>query len=114
MKQRPRIYYSATQGAIIWDRWRKGETIHHIAGLFDRFHSSIQRILAESGGIRRGGRDRFESGLWAAVPCRRVARRAREIGRNGGLEGYGASAADQAAWDRACRAKVCKLVQNRA
>jgi hypothetical protein len=48
MKQRPRIYYSASQRAIIWDRWRKGETIHQIAGSFDRFHSSIQRILAET------------------------------------------------------------------
>ena len=26
MKQRPRIYYSASQRALIWDRWRKGET----------------------------------------------------------------------------------------
>ena len=25
MKQRPRIYYSASQRALIWDRWRKGE-----------------------------------------------------------------------------------------
>ena len=49
MKQRPRIYYSASQRALIWERWRKGETIHQIAGLFDRGHSSIQRILAESG-----------------------------------------------------------------
>jgi hypothetical protein len=38
MKQRPRIYYSASQRALIWDRWRKGETIHQIAGLFDRYH----------------------------------------------------------------------------
>jgi hypothetical protein len=46
MKQRPRIYYSASQRAMIWDRWRKGETIHPIAGLFDRIHSSIHRISA--------------------------------------------------------------------
>ena len=24
MKQRPRIYYSASQRAVIWERWRKG------------------------------------------------------------------------------------------
>jgi hypothetical protein len=39
MKQRPRIYYSASQRALIWERWRKGETLHQIAGLFDRYHS---------------------------------------------------------------------------
>jgi IS30 family transposase len=38
----------------------------------------------------------------------------REIGRNGGLEGYRAARADQAAWDRARRPKLCKLVCNRA
>jgi IS30 family transposase len=38
----------------------------------------------------------------------------RELRRNGGAEGYRASRADRAAWDRACRPKVCKLVQNRA
>src|SRR4029450_11477459 len=105
MKQRPRIYYSATQGAIIWDRWRKGETIHHIAGLFDRFHSSIQRILAESGGIRPAERHRSKSaltvtereeisrGVVAGMSIRSIAASlgrapstiSREIRRNGGL-----------------------------
>jgi IS30 family transposase len=37
----------------------------------------------------------------------------REIRRNGDQEGYRANQAEQAAWDRACRPKVCKLVQNR-
>jgi len=52
MKKRPRICYSARQRALIWGRWRKGETLHRLARLFDRYHSSIQGILAESGGIR--------------------------------------------------------------
>jgi hypothetical protein len=51
MKQRPRIYYTESQKAIMWERWRKGESLHRIAELFDRNHSSIQQILAESGGI---------------------------------------------------------------
>jgi len=50
MKRRPRIYYSASQRALIWERWRKGETLHQIAGLFDRYHSSIQRIVADPAG----------------------------------------------------------------
>jgi len=63
MKRRPRIYYSARQRALIWERWRKGETLHQIARLFDRYHSSIQGILAESGGIRPTERRRSKSSL---------------------------------------------------
>jgi len=63
MKKRPRIYYSARQRALIWERWRKGETLHPIARLFDRYHSSIQRIVAESGGIRPTERRRSRSAL---------------------------------------------------
>jgi IS30 family transposase len=134
MKQRRRIYYSAEQRAVIWDRWRKGETLHQIAGLFDRYHSSIQRIVAESGGIRPAERRRarfaltlsereeISLGIVAGSSIRAIAAAlgrapstvSRELRRNGGAEGYRASRADRAAWDRACRPKVCKLVQNRA
>jgi DNA-binding CsgD family transcriptional regulator len=134
MKQRPRIYYTASQRALIWDRWQKGETLHQIAALFDRYHSSIQQIVGETGGIRP--RERRRSGLALSLSEREEISRAvaagqsmrsiaaalgrapstisREIKRNGGPEGYRANRADQAAWDRACRPKVCKLVQNRA
>jgi IS30 family transposase len=37
----------------------------------------------------------------------------REIKRNGGTAAYRANRADQAAWERACRPKVCKLARNR-
>lgn len=63
MKQRRRIYYTAEQKSVIWERWRKGETLHQIAALFDRYHSSIHRIVAESGGIRRAQRRRARSAL---------------------------------------------------
>jgi len=134
MRQRPRIYYSASQRALIWDRWRRGETLHQIAGLFDRYHSSVHRILAESGGIRPAERHRsrlaltltereeISRGVLAGSSIRSIAASlgrapstiSREIQRNGGSEGYRASPAEQAAWDRACRPKVCKLVQNPA
>jgi IS30 family transposase len=48
MKQRPRIYYTESQKALMWDRWRKGDSLQQIAQLFDRNHSSVQRILAEA------------------------------------------------------------------
>lgn len=47
MKQRRRIYYTDSQKAVMWERWRKGESLQQIAQLFDRNHSSVQRILAE-------------------------------------------------------------------
>jgi IS30 family transposase len=134
MKQRPRIYYTESQRVLMWERWQKGESLQHIAQLFDRNHSSIQRILAETGGIRPAQRHRSRLALTlaereelsrsvaAGQSIRSVARRlgrapstlSREMMRNGGQECYRASQADQAAWDRAHRPKSCKLVQNRA
>ena len=52
MKQRPRVYYAESDKALMWDRWQKGESLHAIAHLFDRGHSSVQRIFGEAGGIR--------------------------------------------------------------
>ena len=28
MKQRPRIYYTESQKAVMWDHWRKGDSLH--------------------------------------------------------------------------------------
>lgn len=132
MKRRPRIYYSESQKALMWDRWRKGETIHQIAKLFDRSHSSIQRILAEAGGIKPQQRRRAPQALTLAereeisrclaarLSIRSIATGlgrapstiSRELQRNGGSQGYRASQADVLAWDRARRPKLCKLVKN--
>ena len=64
MKQR--IYYTESQKAIMWDRWEKGESLQQIAQLFDRNHSSVQGILAESGGIRPAPRHRSSLALTLA------------------------------------------------
>ena len=58
MKQRRRIYYNEAQKALMWDRWQKGDSMHAIARLFDRGHSSVQGILSEAGGIRPAQRRR--------------------------------------------------------
>ena len=132
MKQRPRIYYTESQKALMWERWKKGESLHQIAALFDRNHSSIQRILAESGGIRPAQRQRsrlalslaereeISRSLAAGHPIRRIAQLlgrapstiSREISRNGGQTSYRANCADDAAWTRAQRPKTCKLVDH--
>lgn len=36
MKRRPRIYYSDSQKALMWERWKQGWTLHEIGKLFDR------------------------------------------------------------------------------
>ena len=51
MRRRPRTYYTDTQNTLMWERWKKGETLHQIARLIDRPHTSIREILAKSGGI---------------------------------------------------------------
>lgn len=133
MKQRPRIYYTETQKALMWERWKQGATLHEIGKLFDRPHTSIQRIIAETGGFRPAQRSRGSKALTLAEreeisralvrseSMRSIARRlgrapstiSREIQRNGGRDDYRASQADRATWDRARRPKVCKLRENR-
>lgn len=133
MKQRTRIYYSESQKALMWDRWQKGDTLHQIAQLFDRYHSSIRGVLAETGGIRPAPRRRSRLALTLAEreeisravvaghSIRSIASSlgrapstiSRELNRNGGEERYRANQADQAAWNRARRPKTCKLAQNR-
>lgn len=133
MKQRRRIYYTDSQKALMWERWRKGESLQQIAQLFDRNHSSVQRILAETGGIqpkqrRRSSlaltlaeREEISRSVVAGDSIRAIANRlgrapstiSRELKRNGGMQGYRANNADQLAWERAHRPQICKLVRNR-
>jgi len=66
MKQRRRIYYTESQKALMWERWRKGDSLQQIAQLFDRNHSSVHRILAETGGIQPAPRCRSQLALTLA------------------------------------------------
>ena len=133
MKYRQRIYYTETDKALMWDRWQKGESLQTIAQLFNRNHSSIAGVLSRTGGIRPPQRIRSEfalslsereeisRGIVAGLSIRSIAVMlsrspstvSREINRNGGQRYYRANEADQSAWDRAQRPKICKLVQNR-
>ncbi|MES0447812.1 MAG: IS30 family transposase [Desulfobacterales bacterium] len=134
MKYRTRTYYSETQKSQMWDRWQKGESLNAIARYFGRSHSSIQGILARTGGIRPPQRQRsrraltlsereeISRGVIAGQSMRSIAASldrspstvSREVNRNGGRQCYRAICAEQAAWDGAHRPKTCKLVQNRA
>src|SRR6476660_1359127 len=108
MQQRPRIYYTDSQKALMWERWQKGESLQQIAQLFDRNHSSIQQILAATGGIRPaprcrsrlaltlGDREEISRAVVAGHSIRTIAAQlhrapstvSREIKRNGGQVCY--------------------------
>jgi IS30 family transposase len=133
MKRRTRTYYTDAQKALMWERWREGWTLHQIAQLFNRAHTSVQNILSRTGGIRPPSRRRcsrsltlaereeISRGLAEGRSIRSVALRlgrapstvSREIKRNRGSADYRATDADDAAWDRSLRPKRCKLVENR-
>jgi DNA-binding CsgD family transcriptional regulator len=133
MKYRTRTFYTEEQKAVMWERWQKGDSLQHIAQLFDRNHGSIQRILAESGGIRPAQRQRSKLSLTlaereeisravvAGQSARSIATSlgrapstiSRELKRNGGQECYRANQAEQTAWDRTLRPKTRKLAENR-
>ncbi len=134
MPRKPRIYYTETDKALMWDRWRKGDSLQAIAQLFDRSHGSVAGILRRTGGIRPpkrtrsrralslADREEISRGVVAGRSLRSIAASlsrspstiSREINRNGGRQHYRANVADEVAWDRAHRPKTCKLVRNRA
>jgi len=134
MPRKPRIHYTETDKALMWDRWQKGDSLEGIARLFDRTHGSVARILRQTGGIRPPQRTRsrqalslaereeISRGVVAGQSLRSIATSlnrapstvSREINRNGGRQQYRANVADQGAWERAHRPKACKLGQNPA
>ncbi|MEQ5232743.1 IS30 family transposase [Providencia rettgeri] len=132
MKPRKRIYYTPEQKAIIWDRYKQGDSLHEIARMFDRYHSSIMPTIYQTGGFRPPVRKRhrlslsldereeISRGLAKKCSIREIAKKisrapstvSREIRRHGGLTNYRAAKADKKAWDNALRPKACKLSQN--
>jgi IS30 family transposase len=134
MKYRTRTYYTDSQKALMWERWKQGWTLHQIGQLFNRAHTSVQGILSRTGGFRPPQRSRSKIALTLAEreeisravaegqSVRSIAARldrapstvSREIKRNGGRANYRAAEADDAAWNRALRPKVCKLTEDRA
>jgi IS30 family transposase len=133
MHRRTRTYYTDSQKALMWERWKAGWTLHQIGHLFDRPHTSIHTILSRTGGIRPperrrsrialslNEREEISRALVTGESLRTVAARlgrapstvSRELRRNGGQERYRAAQADSDAWDRALRPKPCKLAENR-
>lgn len=55
MKPRPRIYYSDSQKALMWERWKQGATLHQLLNrwfvepLHQRMFICIDREYRETG-----------------------------------------------------------------
>ncbi len=134
MKQRARRYFTQTEMEGVWDRWENGESLNSIARSLERGHSSLQKAMQRTGGIRPAPkrrshlaltlaeREEISRGLAAGLSMRAIAAHlcrapstiSREVSRNGGRRSYRASKADEAAWQRAHRPKICKLAENPA
>mgnify|MGYP001818542184 CR=1 FL=1 len=132
MIQRTRVYYSPAQRSEMWDRWQRGESMSSIGRAFNRESSSVYSVLSPTGGIRPpprkrsrlaltlSDREEISRGIALQLSLRAIAAQlerspstiSREINRNGGLDAYRATKADQSAWDRAHRPKQCKLANH--
>ena len=134
MKSSKRRYFTQADKNVMWDRWQKGESLNSIARLLATSHSAIAGVLSKTGGVRPADRQRsgialtlaereeISRGVAAGDSLRAIAKRlgrapstiSREVKRNGGRQPYRANKGEQAAWDRAHRAKTCKLAKNPA
>jgi IS30 family transposase len=133
MAYRSRINYTTEQKKYMWDRWLQGDSLKDIGRYFDRPSSSIYGQLSPTGGIRPPDRKRSRLALTLSereeisrsivgnLSIRTIASKlnrspstiSREIKSNEGYKHYRATSADQAAWDRSGRPKLCKLARSR-
>ncbi len=129
MRKGMRFGFTAAEKAEVWDRWRRGESLHEIGRAFGKLSSSVYCQLAHTGGIRPrprrrsrlalslSEREEISRGIAAEQSLRSIAEClgrspstvSREIQRNGGYDDYRASVADEQAWNRARRPKRCQL-----
>lgn len=130
MSKRTRLTYEQVQG--IWQQWRKGACMADIVRALAMSRGQVEYELQRHGGMPPPTRCRsarsltamerevISRGLASNLSLRSIAlelRRApstvsREVRRNGGLQGYRACEADERAWQRARRPKVCLLARH--
>ena len=111
MSRRSPIFYTESQRALMWERWRAGDSLEQISQMFDRHHSSVRGIFRVRGGIRPPERRRafkaltlvereeISRAMVAGQSIQSIARSlarapstvSREIQCNGGIEWYRAN-----------------------
>src|SRR5574342_893580 len=106
MGEKARVWFSASERAELWERWRSGQCVADIARALERRNKSgVYRVLALNGGIaplprrraqralRLAEREEISRGIAAGWSMRRIAQTlgrspstvGREIRRNGSV-----------------------------
>ena len=118
----------------LWQRWKAGESLSEIRRALGKHSGSIHGVIALRGGVvpaerTRSGRaltlderEEISRGLAADDSLRAIARAlqrppssiSREVARNGGRLRYRAVDADEQAWSRSFRPKLCRLAESDA
>ncbi len=131
MVRRFRYGFTPAERTEMWDRWQRGESLSAIGREFAKHSSSIYGQISPYGGIRPAPRRRsrlaltlaeretISRGIVARCSARLIAHQlgrspstvSREIKRNGSRIFYRAADADEQAWARARRPKLCKLAR---
>ena len=122
---------TAGQKAVVWQRWRDGESLSDIGRAIGKHPGSVFGVLKLNGGIVPTSRHRsslaltlsereeISRGMAAGLSIRQIAGNlgrspstvSREIARHGGMKHYRAAKADTEAWGWARRPKLCRLAQ---
>ena len=124
---------SDAQKSELWRRFREGESLIGIGRALGKQAGSIHGVVSASGGIVPSTRIRAPSslslaereeisrGIVSGLSVRGIASRigrspstvSQEISRNAGRSQYRAAEADEAAWNRSRRPKLCRLATHR-
>ena len=123
------LVLSAQEQEQVWVLWGTGKSLSAVARAMGRHVTQVRRYVEVTGGRRpacrrRAGRclsarerEEISRGLACGDSFRQIAVRlgrchttiSREVGNNGGTDGYRAQDADRMAWRRARRPKASKL-----
>lgn len=132
MARKTKRKFSDQEISRCWKLWRQGYGFSEIAKDLESKPGSIYSIIRVRGGysptarmrnhrhLSAEEREEISLGLARGDSLRSIAARlsrspstiTREIQRNGGQKRYRAMKADDMAWRRSCRPKVCKLALN--
>jgi IS30 family transposase len=127
-----RPFLSSAERAKLWERWRAGDPIWRICRVLSRPNRTVADELDRTGGfsprlrkrakrsLSPSEREEISRGLAEQRSLRSIARAlrrsassiSREVRRNGGARSYRAGRADERAWQRARRPKLCRLARH--
>ena len=123
------VRLTASEKAVLWQRWRDGQSLSDIGRALGRHTGFVHKVLSSNGGISLAPRQRsrraltlaereeISRGIATGSSMRQIAARlvrppstvSREIARHGGRSRYRAATADGETWERARRPKACRL-----